>query len=483
MFEFNATVTFLGQRHEIGTFLRDYISLQMLWESTMIVTLKRKLAVGERLIQHVPIPWSGENRAVHSDSDLMDVLAEFEAKKTLTNEHTCLAITKNRDANSTWLGKKFQDLIKENPDISIRVLHGVVLRTCGLDVNNHTLRRAKTYAMNIGGEAHKASYNKLYKFKVDYLRDMFWPAARSSNAVDFEIAMGKIRETSVPAYDYLMQIPKHQWSVHEFDQECKSDHNTNNVVEAFNGWLSKLRALPMLTMMENIRRKIMKRIHRRYEAALKWETNIPPAITRQMQKAQQKGRYLDPLQCGEWEFEVVDGERRFVVNLDSKTCECGLWAVSGIPCRHALACILKRRDAVEGYVHDYLKKPCYLKTYSHAMHPIPDEHLWPNVEFATVLPPLKRRRPGRPKLQRRRGLNEPQKVPRSSSLKCSICHEVGHNSRTCKKKNDGQSGGNQGTTTSSTPSTSTATNRRRMEVSFFLLYLTPTNRNAKTNIF
>ncbi|KAL5740860.1 hypothetical protein ACOSQ2_030040 [Xanthoceras sorbifolium] len=178
---------------------------------------------------------------------------------------------------------------------------------------------------------------------------MFWPAARSSNAVDFEIAMGKIRETSVPAYDYLMQIPKHQWSVHEFDQECKSDHNTNNVVEAFNGWLN--------------------------------------------------------------------------------------------------------------------------------------EHLWPNVEFATVLPPLKRRRPGRPKLQRRRGLNEPQKVPRSSSLKCSICHEVGHNSRTCKKKNDGQSGGNQGTTTSSTPSTSTATNRRRMEVSFFLLYLTPTNRNAKTNIF
>ncbi|KAL5764021.1 hypothetical protein ACOSQ2_016615 [Xanthoceras sorbifolium] len=175
MCEFNATVTFLGQRYEIDTFLRDYISLQMLWESTMGVTLKRKLAVGERLIQHVPIPWSGENRAVHSDSDLMDVLAEFEAKK--------------------------------------------------------------------------------------------------------------------------------------------------------------------------------------------------------------------------------------------------------------------------------------------------------------------RRRPGRPKLQRRRGLNEPKKVPRSSSLKCSICHEVGHNSRTCKKKNDGQSGGNQGTTTSSTPSTRTATNRRRMEVSFFLLYLTPTNRNAKTNIF
>ncbi|KAH7544276.1 hypothetical protein JRO89_XS15G0139300 [Xanthoceras sorbifolium] len=98
------------------------------------------------------------------------------------------------------------------------------------------------------------------------------------------------------------------------------------------------------------------------------------------------------------------------------------------------------------------------------MHPIPDEHLWPDVEFPTVLPPLKRRRPGKPKLQRRKGLNEPKKVPRSSSLKCSICHEVGHNSRTCKKKNDGQSGRNQSTTTSLALSTSTATNRRRMEV-------------------
>ncbi|KAL5777427.1 hypothetical protein ACOSP7_010353 [Xanthoceras sorbifolium] len=93
MCEFNATVTFLGQRHEIGTFLRDYISLQMLWESTMRVTLKRKLAVGKRLIQHVPIPWSGENRAIHSDSDLMDVLAEFEAKKGTTSSSAPLTST------------------------------------------------------------------------------------------------------------------------------------------------------------------------------------------------------------------------------------------------------------------------------------------------------------------------------------------------------------------------------------------------------
>ncbi|KAL5855076.1 hypothetical protein ACOSQ4_004878 [Xanthoceras sorbifolium] len=82
--------------------------------------------------------------------------------KTLRNEHTCLAITKNGDANSFCLGKKFQDLIKESPQISIRVLNAVVLRTCRLDVNDHTLYRAKRYVMKIGSQDHKVSYNKLY---------------------------------------------------------------------------------------------------------------------------------------------------------------------------------------------------------------------------------------------------------------------------------------------------------------------------------
>ncbi|KAL5861693.1 hypothetical protein ACOSQ4_002989 [Xanthoceras sorbifolium] len=40
------------------------------------------------------------------------------------------------------------------------------------------------------------------------------------------------------------------------------------------------RVLPMLTMMENIRRKLMKRIHKRHEAVLKWDSAIPPTINK-----------------------------------------------------------------------------------------------------------------------------------------------------------------------------------------------------------
>ncbi|KAL5828075.1 hypothetical protein ACOSQ4_019872 [Xanthoceras sorbifolium] len=140
-----------------------------------------------------------------------------------------------------------------------------------------------------------------------------------------------------------------------------------------------------------------------------------------MQKAQQKGRYLDPLQCGNWEFEVVDGNRVFVVRLDNHSCERGIWAVSGIAFKHALACISKKTESVETYVHHCLKKPSYLKTYCHLIHPIPDEHIWPQMKFETVLPPLKSRKAGRQKKQRRRGENEPRKMQRLVGFRCSKC--------------------------------------------------------------
>ncbi|KAL5738808.1 hypothetical protein ACOSP7_031569 [Xanthoceras sorbifolium] len=74
----------------------------------------------------------------------------------------------------------------------------------------------------------------------------------------------------------------------------------------------------MLTMIENIIKKLMKCIYVRHETGLKWESSIPPAINRLLQKVQHKRKYLDPLRCGEWEFEVVDGKRQFVVDFQRK---------------------------------------------------------------------------------------------------------------------------------------------------------------------
>ncbi|KAI9193905.1 hypothetical protein LWI28_001173 [Acer negundo] len=46
-----------------------------------------------------------------------------------------------------------------------------------------------------------------YRFKIDYLKDLFWPAVTSPNKVAFLQAMDEIKQTSPKAHAYLNGIP------------------------------------------------------------------------------------------------------------------------------------------------------------------------------------------------------------------------------------------------------------------------------------
>ncbi|KAL3532633.1 hypothetical protein ACH5RR_006154 [Cinchona calisaya] len=84
-------------------------------------------------------------------------------------------------------------------------------------------------------------------------------------------------------------------------------------------------------------------------------------------------------------------------------------------------------------------KKCYQKTYAGMINLVPHEENWPelsDVTPTTLLPPLLRRAPGRPKKNRRREAYEgahSTQIRRSTTFKCSICQSYGHNKRTCQR--------------------------------------------------
>ncbi|KAL5779074.1 hypothetical protein ACOSQ2_009811 [Xanthoceras sorbifolium] len=274
--------------------------------------------------------------------------------------------------------------------------------------------------------------NMQMRYKGQLTANYTWEAANASNRLSFMECMAKLKEVHADAHDYMMGINLHNWCVHLFDRHVKSEHTTNNITEGFNSWIDKYRGLPALLMLECLRRKMMKRMHLRLERASKWESVIPPKIRKKIADRQDEARFVTVLCASVNEFEVKDGSRYFIVKLDKNSCDCGLWEVSGIPCKHALAVIIGKRLHVEDYVDQYLTRDAYVRTYSHVIHPIPSEDQWPESTEGVVMPPQKRRLPGRPKKSRKRAADEPQKQKRSSSGKCSKCGEYGHNVRTCK---------------------------------------------------
>ena len=79
----------------------------------------------------------------------------------------------------------------------------------------------------------------------------------------------------------------------------------------------------------------------------------------------------------------------------------------------------------------------YLKTYSEMIHSIPHEKRWPPIPDVlpkNILPPPLRKAPSRPRVNRRRALDEagPSHIKRSRTLKCGNYQGFRHNKRTCQ---------------------------------------------------
>ncbi|KAH9769615.1 SWIM-type domain-containing protein [Citrus sinensis] len=178
------------------------------------------------------------------------------------------------------------------------------------------------------------------------------------------------------------------------------------------------RGMPIVRMLEEIRRKIMILIHKRYEQANTWQDELPPLVRRKVIEARVESRTLSVIFGHDKTFEVMeDISKRCVVDLGTKHCDCGEWDVSGLPCKHAMCCIDAMRYNVNDYIHHLLKKIAFKKTYSHQLYPVPDESIWPLLLHDNLLPPLVIWAAGRPQTKRKMEAGENKAFKRSSSDK------------------------------------------------------------------
>ncbi|KAK1559664.1 hypothetical protein Q3G72_017065 [Acer saccharum] len=221
--------------------------------------------------------------------------------------------------------------------------------------------------------------NMQRQFKGQLSRLYLWNAANKSTKQGFMEEISKLKTVNEDAYNYIM----------------------------------KFRGLPALSMMEGIRRKMMKRMVKRLQDARSWSAVIPPLVQKKLSDRQDEARFVIVLCASDKEFEVKEDVKFYIVNLETQICDCGLCELSGLPCKHAMAVITTTRKNPSDFVHPYLTKDAYLRTYNHVIHLIPDQEQWPHIEHNTVLPLVKKRKPGRPKKNRKRAPEEPRKMKRS----------------------------------------------------------------------
>ncbi|PHU04269.1 hypothetical protein BC332_25091 [Capsicum chinense] len=108
----------------------------------------------------------------------------------------------------------------------------------------------------------------------------------------------------------------------------------NNMCETFNSWIVGPRHKSMISMLEDIRHKIMDRHGDMIKFADTWTSDISPMARLVLEDNKEIGRKLTVNWNHDTGFEIQDGDYRHIVDLVKKTCTCRLWQLRGIPCKH-----------------------------------------------------------------------------------------------------------------------------------------------------
>ncbi|XP_074313802.1 uncharacterized protein LOC141648997 [Silene latifolia] len=248
--------------------------------------------------------------------------------------------------------------------------------------------------------------------------------------------MAGLKSLSERAWKYLDDIGAILWSRHAFNTSCKSNMLTNNMCESFNAVLKEVRDKPILTMMEWIRRYVMKRHYEKREGVKVFDGKVMPYVDKFLKWAKNEADCCDVWASSNFSFEVMYMSKEYVVDLSTQTCTCGHWQLwTSMPtCNSA---INNQRANYEDFVHEAYTKEKYMAAYEHPIPPMPGISQWERVDMVEPLPPPYRKLPGRPSLKKRRkeagekGSTD-QQQKQGLQRRCGKCGEIGHNVKTCK---------------------------------------------------
>ncbi|CAL5353687.1 unnamed protein product [Camellia sinensis] len=275
------------------------------------------------------------------------------------------------------------------------------------------------------------------EFNNTMLVNLLGEAANVLTVIEFEAKVLEIEEISQEAAYWIRRVPPRLWATAYFEG-TRFGHLTANLVESLNSWILEASGLPIIQMMESIRRQLMIWFNERREASMQWASVLVPSAERHMSEALERARTFQVLRANEAEFEVISHEGTNIVDIRTRCCLCRGWQLYGLPCAHAVAALLSCRQNVHRFTESCFTVATYRKAYSQTIHPVPDRTLWNETldgaqnegDGADIVinPPKSLRPPGRP---RKRRVRTEDRDRGKRVVHCSRCNQTGHFRTTC----------------------------------------------------
>ncbi|MQL92052.1 hypothetical protein Taro_024672, partial [Colocasia esculenta] len=266
-----------------------------------------------------------------------------------------------RHENWKWfLHNLKKALLAERPTVFIsdraKGLKEAVPEIFPMDHHGYCLRHIKTNFMTEAA----TRYRKALK---DSLVKTLNKVAFALNESEYVAALSEMERNSPEVKDWILRNDVEHWANAQFPGE-RYGQMYSNLAESFNAWIKPARGLPILQMVETIRRQIMEMGGWRRIEPANWEITLCPNIEKVLAKIMFNIRQSSVIPSDGRLFEVVNGNKTYVVNIPEWTCSCHKWQLLKIPCEHACATIACSHKPLYDYVSPFYTTNTYMAAYA-----------------------------------------------------------------------------------------------------------------------
>ncbi|XP_070046996.1 uncharacterized protein [Nicotiana tomentosiformis] len=184
-------------------------------------------------------------------------------------------------------------------------------------------------------------------------KNYFWRCARNTYEAELKKNLDFMERLGGKGIiDDLLWYNKERWSKVYFKFFSNCDSMDNNMAESFNSWILDPRHKIIITMLDEIRVKMMNRIGQLREFN-GWICDISPMALKVLQDNTVKSMKYDIMWNRDIGYKVKETEYlKHLVSLQTMTCSCRSWMLKGIPSAHAVAALhFKKLEPINYVAH------------------------------------------------------------------------------------------------------------------------------------
>lgn len=226
---------------------------------------------------------------------------------------------------------------------------------------------------------------------------------------------------------------------------------TSNSIEIVFNTFKKARHLPALELLLWIEGYVLANRFKMFKLAQNATTTMSPAIVKDLESESTKATNLTVSQVGEATGTVLfygtSQVREFSVNVDDKTCSCGMFQEMKFPCSHAVKLITSSLGQLpEQYCSDVHSiqwmKQMYnveidgftsIATTKEMLHQLAGTR---NIDLVNILPPTRHVQRGRKRKNRIESQSTSTNARSTGNIVvCPVCGRPGHRRENCRVNN------------------------------------------------